>query len=354
MEKTKKYYEELNIFRGLIIVWVVIGHSFVSDNTFFGMLTAYAYTFHMASFFILSGILFAPKVKRISNAKEGINVAFGRFKRLIVPYLFFSAVSYVLKLVFEQYAYNELSEKTEIFHDIVFGVNNPNGGIWFLHNLFIFSLFAVILKLLPSWLSFLISCVVYTVNIFVNLGSDFSSLINYAPFFFLGIFISSYYEKISGLISGVFAVEKKRKKAYLITAFATALSLCIFVIYVKFSLAQINPAFKLIPCLVNILCWYLISFCLSKTQKIKVPFNCIGNYGMDIYMIGYYVQISLRVVLGSMLGLPYLLYSTCMFVFGLILPIPLSKYIVRKVKLFRILVLGDFSQKKKETEIENV
>ena len=42
MESKKKYYSELNIFRGLIIVWVVIGHSFDADGSFFGMLNTYA------------------------------------------------------------------------------------------------------------------------------------------------------------------------------------------------------------------------------------------------------------------------------------------------------------------------
>lgn len=90
----------------------------------------------------------------------------------------------------------------------------------------------------------------------------------------------------------------------------------------------------------------MISISLMSTEKIKKPANIIGNYGMDIYMIGYYVQISIRVVFGSMLGLPYLFYSICMFIFGLVLPIPISKYIVRKIKILRILVLGDFSKKK--------
>lgn len=188
MENKKKYYGELNIFRGLIIIWVIIGHSFVGDNTFFGHLTIYAYTFHMASFFILSGILFAPKIKKVNNFKDGFSVILGRFKRLIVPYLFFSLVSYVLKYFFKSYAYNELSTGLDIIHDIVFGVNNPNGGIWFLHNLFIFCLFAVILKFIPSIFLFLSSSILYIVNQFVEINSDFSSIISFAPYFFSEFF----------------------------------------------------------------------------------------------------------------------------------------------------------------------
>lgn len=346
MKSNKKYYEELNIFRGIVIIWVVIGHSFVGDDTFFGHLNTYAYTFHMSSFFILSGILFAPKLEKISGFKDGVSVAFGRFKRLIIPYLFFTLVSYILKIFFNEYAYNEQSYGWNIVHDVLFGVNNPNGGIWFLHNLFILSLFAIILKFIPSVVMLLLSSVLYAVNFFININSDFSSLIGSAPFFFFGIFVSSYYDKISQYILSL--MESPKKKLIYFSCVALALlSFAVFSVYVDYSLSKITPAFKLIPCIVNILFWYVLSVCLTSTEKLKKPINCIGNYGMDIYMIGYYIQISIRVILGSILGIPYIFYSICMFVFGLVLPIPISKYIVRKIPLLKILALGDFSKKVK-------
>lgn len=353
MKSNKKYYEELNIFRGFVIIWVVIGHSFIGDDTFFGHLTTYAYTFHMSSFFILSGVLFAPKIKKIYNYKDGISVIFGRFKRLIIPYLFFSLVSYILKIFFNDYAYNEQSYGWNIVHDVVFGVNNPNGGIWFLHNLFILSLFAVLLKFIPSIILFLLSSALYAVNFFVSIDSDFSSLIGSAPFFFFGIFISSYYDKISQYISSLMESQKK-KLVYSSCVALALLSYAVFSVYVDYSLIKITPAFKLIPCIVNILFWYVLSVCLTSTEKLKKPFNFIGNYGMDIYMIGYYVQVPIRVVLGSMLGLPYIIYGMCMLIFGLVLPIPISKYIVRKIPLLKMLVLGDFSKRKKSNGDINV
>lgn len=346
MESKKKYYSELNIFRGLIIVWVVIGHSFDADGSFFGMLNTYAYTFHMSSFFILSGILFAPKIKRIHSFKDGAFAIFERFKRLMIPYLFFTVVSYILKMFFSDYAYNEVSTGSELVLNTLIGVNNPNGGIWFLNNLFIFSVIAILLRFLPSAVTFVLSAALYTLSYFVEFNSNFGSLIAFSPFFFLGVFISRYYDKISAFFNDQLKKSSGRKKVFAFTALLAVLSAAVFAIYAKFSLAEILPAFKLIVCAINVICWYMISISLMSTEKIKKPANIIGNYGMDIYMIGYYVQISIRVVFGSMLGLPYLFYSICMFIFGLVLPIPISKYIVRKIKILRILVLGDFSKKK--------
>ena len=101
----------------------------------------------------------------------------------------------------------------------------------------------------------------------------------------------------------------------------------------------------------NIVIYYLLSVVINAFVKLKKPFMTIGNYGIDIYLIGYYVMITLRVLMKSMLGLPYLVYSLSMFVFGLLLPIPISKYIVRKVRILRILALGDYKKSKPE-EVE--
>lgn len=347
MESKKRYFKELNIFRGLIIIWVVIGHSFVADGTFLGHLTTYAYTFHMSAFFLLSGILFYPKLTRIHNFKDGFSVVLNRFKRLIVPYLFFSIISYILKYFFESYAYNQLSSGFSIIHDLFFGVNNPNGGIWFLHNLFIFSLFAVLLKFIPSIILFLSSSILYVVSFFVDINSDFRSLITFAPYFFFGIFFSKYYGKISEHLLKYLENKSAKNRLYISSVLLGIISVTVFCIYLNFSKDSINAILKLLMCIVNILFWYMISVCLTSNQKLQKPINVIGNYGMDIYMIGYYIQISIRVGLGSILGLPYLFYSMCMLVFGLLLPIPISKYVVRKVKLFRMLMLGDFSKKEK-------
>lgn len=66
----------------------------------------------------------------------------------------------------------------------------------------------------------------------------------------------------------------------------------------------------------------------------------LGDYGMDIYMIGYYVQQAIFVICGKILGLDYLIYAWLMLIFGLIAPIILSKYIVRNNRILSTLILG--------------
>lgn len=66
----------------------------------------------------------------------------------------------------------------------------------------------------------------------------------------------------------------------------------------------------------------------------------LSDYGMDIYMIGYYVQQAIFVVCGKILGFDYLVYAWMMLIFGLIAPIFLSKYVVRKNHMLSTLILG--------------
>ena len=341
-EKKKKYYDELNIFRAIVIIWVVIGHSFDAKGDLFGFLHFYAYTFHMKAFFILSGILFASALVRISGIKDAGRLVISRFKRLMVPYFFFTAVSYVLKLFLERYAKNDLS--SNILFDALTGRNNPNGGIWFLFALFWISLLAIALCKLPPWLNLIITLCLFTLKtLTVYLDYPIVRYIaEYAVFFFLGIFLAKYYDKISEFFKRLF--ESRKALCIALSLFAFALSVIVTSLYFKGTIAF--KYFGIILIFYNTLCAYFLSLCILEATAVKRAFMCIGNYGMDIYMIGYYVQITLRVVLMSMLSLPYLAYALPMCIFGLLLPIPISKYFVRKFRITRALMLGNFKKEK--------
>lgn len=352
MEGKKKYFEELNIFRALIIVWVIIGHSFDSGTDFLGMLHSYAYTFHMAAFFMLSGILFAGKCKSAKSIKDKAVLIKNRALRLLTPYLFFTCVSYLLKIFFDEYANNSLPSINELLISILTGCHNPNGGLWFLHNLFVFSAVAVLISFIPSAVS---TIVILAANIacFLLNGSTFN-ILYFALYFALGLAVADRYDNVSKFFEVRYREKSSCIRLAVIDITMLAASVALFIADIILSLYT-NLIFKIFYTLFNIITWYLIACVITRLGIAKKPLGNIGSYSMDIYMIGYYVQIALRVILKSMLGTPYIVYSLCMMIFGLILPIPISKYIVRKVRLFRILCLGDYSKKQKcdDTVVNN-
>lgn len=342
-ETKKKYYDELNIFRALIIIWVVIGHSFDAGHDFLGLLHNYAYTFHMEAFFVISGILFARKVSAIKGIKDCGYVIYDRFLRLMVPYFFYTAVSIVLKLFLDGYANNKLSADVVLYSFI--GERNPNGGIWFLYALFVISAVAVLLFKLPSWLGLVLMLSLHIVGAYVTTVRNLPVLtfvVSYGVYFYLGLFISKYYDEISN------SMNEFVKKRLLISGVVSIIYIpAAFLLTVVIShYSKGNVLYSLIITILNIVVYYLLCVFINALVKVKKPFMTIGNYGMDIYLIGYYVQITLRVVLKSMLGFPYIVYSLSMFIFGLLLPIPISKYFVRKFKVTRAIMLGDFKNKR--------
>ncbi|MGN1328121.1 MAG: acyltransferase family protein [Eubacterium sp.] len=353
MNSTKKYYSELNIFRALIIVWVVIGHSLDSElGGFFSQLfKSYAYSFHMNAFFVLSGFLFASKLGKTKKVKDKAILVKDRFLRLIIPYLFFTVVSYVLKLFLEGYAYNSLEKnpKTLLF-DILTGINNPNGGIWFLHTLFVISVIFVIINFLPDWVVFVFSLGLKCLTLFLDFDTPvILNICLHSVFFSAGVLLYKNYDKITEKFNAVFlknvnSDNKQPTALYIFTLILVTASVVLCYFLLKCNDSYLSNIYKLIVCIFNIATWYFVAQSLNNTNRIKKLLMCVGNYGMDIYMIGYYVQITLRVILLSMLGVPYVIYSIIIFILGLVLPIPISKYIVRKFKITRALVLGDFKK----------
>ena len=344
-EKQKKYYDELNIFRALIIIWVVIGHSFDSGNDFLGLLHGYAYTFHMKAFILISGLLFARKLKSITKINDCLEIVKNRFLRLMVPYFFYTAISTVLKLFLDRYANNRLS-LSAILGSLV-GVENPNGGLWFLYALFVLSIFAVALYRVPTKIMLAVMLAIHIIHIKTGVFSAIplvTHITYYGVFFYCGIVIADYYDSISASMNEFFKNRKMLTGA--VSVIYVAVAFIITVICMN-ALKDDSVLTLLLPVL-NIIVYYCIAVAITSSQKIKKPFMTIGDYGMDIYLIGYYVQITLRVVLKSMLGLPYVIYSVAMCIFGLLLPIPISKYIIRKFRISRILALGDYSKKSKE------
>jgi len=100
--KTKKYFDEITIARGIGIVCVVLGYAFPDGETdilnqlsISNYLMSLVYAFHMPLFMLLAGFVFAPKIKETVSFKE---IMHKRIMRLIIPYFFYSFIVLCLKI----------------------------------------------------------------------------------------------------------------------------------------------------------------------------------------------------------------------------------------------------------------
>lgn len=334
MEEKKQYFNEINIMRGMAVLCVVVGHSFhATDNpTILGFIKSFVYCFHMPAFFFISGFLVKERQMDIGMKVSKI---INKGKRLMVPYLFFTIVSILLKTVFGSFASNPLNYGT-LVTDILTGRNNPNGGLWFLYALFIISAVGILLNHVDIRLMLASTFILYLFNCFVfhQSGQILGFFLEYAWYYFGGGFFRKY------------LYESARKTGALLSAYgkliigATAI-VYIAIVYVRVYLVNL----WLLSVLVTwggilLLCFLAILTEVSNRKYMKNIWMLLGDYGMDIYMIGYYVQQVLYVFMGKMLKMDYLVYAWCMCIFGLIVPVFISKYIIRKNKVLSFLILG--------------
>lgn len=138
MEKRIKW---IDIARGLLILLVILGHSRVN-----GIILNIINSFHMAAFFILSGITYRYE-------EIGIKEFFKKkIKTLIFPYIIFSLIMlsffYLKKVVFLNYSFDFYSGIISIVLPISGKSTTSVYGLWFFPCLFITEiLFYIILHL---------------------------------------------------------------------------------------------------------------------------------------------------------------------------------------------------------------
>lgn len=333
METSKKqYFTEINIMRGMAVLCVVIGHSFnpTEQPTILGFVKSFVYCFHMPAFFFISGFLEGEKRRSLSEKRQAI---IKKIKRLMVPYFFLTLVTAILKLVFGAFARNPLNYATLVV-DVLIGRNNPNGGLWFLYALFVISVFGIIFDNIDRSILTGVMVVVYVLNTLVLKQSGYivGFFLSYAWIYFSGCIVRKYfYDKLKGseLVVSV--------KGMIITA---VVSIGYIVLaFVKVYEIQ-SWILSTIVTIIGVVLLFIIALQTEHSHYGEKLWMLLGDYGMDIYMIGYYVQQAIFVVCGKIIGLDYLIYAWLMLILGLIAPVLLSKYIVRKNRMLSMLILG--------------
>ena len=330
--KKKIFFNEINIMRGMAVLCVVIGHSFnaTATPTILGYVKSFVYCFHMPAFFFISGFLANNNKFNCFEKKNNIKK---KFKRLMIPYFSLTILTVVLKTIFGIFAKNPLNYNTLII-DILIGRNNPNGGLWFLYALFIISVIGILISGVDEKKIFFLTFLLYLFNIFLlNLeGECLAFFLNYSWYYFGGMLFRKFYLNIKNELK---IFNRKSGWLYTIILILTYLLLAYFRIY-KLD----NLYFNILITVLGVLLLFLLAYLVNMLNISEKFFDLVGNYGMDIYMIGYYVQQGIYVILGKIFGVEYYIYSWCMLVLGLILPIVISKYIVRKSKILSYLILG--------------
>lgn len=110
---TKKRNDNIDIMKGIAIIFMVYGHTF-------GLFREWVYLFHMPVFFMISGYLF--NVEHVANKKNAYIYWFEKLKRLIIPYMLCNIIIMLLNNV---WVYLGFLNSTDDFLQAMRGSVNP-------------------------------------------------------------------------------------------------------------------------------------------------------------------------------------------------------------------------------------
>lgn len=133
----------IDIVKGFGIILVVLGH-IISKET----LKNFIYAFHMPLFFIISGMTLLYSIKKYKNIKKFL---ISKFKTIMIPYFFFSIISFIYWFFLERYARNQNEINPIIVFKNIFLMKvyelgySFNVVMWFLPCLFVSIIISFIL-----------------------------------------------------------------------------------------------------------------------------------------------------------------------------------------------------------------
>ncbi len=336
--KTKSInrYTEIDIARGVGIFLVVLGHSIKQTGVQAGwirMLIYLIYSFHMPLFFCLSGFVSAKLLTM--NRAERIGYIKARAVRLLVPYFFIGLLYVPVKLRLSDMAIKPF-QVTDIWKLLI--GQNPDVSLWFLYVLFLIevicALFVNTFNFRSVWYgSFFLSVASYWANLDVRTPK-------YLFFFLVGIWVRLKFEDCRK--EGYeYAMDGQELLAFLALVAYTAA-----VVFLYRTTITITMVFTGM-CGIYLVLWissrlvYNIDGEKREMGRFARMLQTLGLWSMDIYILHEPVMTVLKLLLWNKLALNYILCTFLIFLGALCIPMPVSRWIVRKIPPLKFLLLGE-------------
>jgi len=340
MTKTKRHYTQIDIARGIGILLVVFGHSLKQTQVhaaWIKVLTYLIYSFHMPLFFVLSGFV-AARILDIDAAAERRRFLGNRAVRLLVPYFAIGLLYIPVKLKLSAYAVKpfRLSDSLKLLIG-----QNPDVSLWFLYILFIVTMVTVLLVNRNNFRpvlygSFFLSLAIYWANLDFKTGK-------YLFFFLAGIWVRLKFEDVlrdSG--TGGKCAENVMAGQELLAAAALVIFvfLNVFLYRTTVTLSIMGTS----VCGTYLVLWFSCSLAGgTRFRKPVTVLEYLGRHSMDIYILHEPIMTILKIVLFNVLGLNYIVCTALIFAGALLIPMPVSALLIRRVKPLKLLFLGERS-----------
>lgn len=317
----------LDCLKGLAAFFVVL-HHLLAYYKGYGWLFMVVRYLHMPVFFFVSGYFSYHSIHK-RNAKEYIS---GRIKRLLIPYVMWTFIAVLAKLIFSFKEINAL----DLFMQSLW-----NGtSVWFLIVLFISNMFMFISSRLidkgirvPIFISIIIMILIpWKIELL-----SYYRLQELLIFYLFGYYFRKH--KCDKILSNSLSNFGSKKYCLIV------LFLLLFLLPFIYDVAKENWCFYIMTqivgnsiglIIVSLLGYYLFQI-LGRYCAI------LGKYSLEIYCIHMlfisYITLDIPQIINNsiyLLDCFLVLYSICICLICVIL----SKYILSKIYLFQVLMLG--------------
>lgn len=179
--------------KGLAILLVVFGHVVAREapagNEWYTIAKSAVYSFHMAFFMFLSGLVFFMRASPVASLQEYAGAVRKRFMRLMPAYFLFAGLVLVAKLGAQSFVHvdNPVEGFSSVIDIVLFPMQSGAAFLWYIYVLFLFSIAGVALLTLTQgriWPLVVVGVVLQFVPVIHFLG--LGQFTKYFLFFALG------------------------------------------------------------------------------------------------------------------------------------------------------------------------
>ena len=347
----KKRNELLDIMRGIGIILVVFGHAIVpeirNNSGVYKNIYEYIYLFHMPLFFFISGYVFEINKNKYNSKKKFL---IRKAKLLIIPYLFFSLMSYAviltclnlnnIKDILINNGYKVYGIKRTIIQ-ILLCYNNIDKHIWYIYVLFF----------------------VFCINIFCKEKGYFCCIMSIGIWIFIQVFHINEYipATLEQLLKGLMFFTIGRQSNGILEKYInnrlinicnllTFLFECVYIVNCSEYISHfISVLLRIIVALQGIVLICAISKIISRNKYISNIIKKLNTYTYEIYLLHQpFIVSGISGLMLKYLNLCYFLNIIIVFVIGIILPILIAKLLILSNNKVLLALIGKEKEKKSE------
>jgi fucose 4-O-acetylase-like acetyltransferase len=319
------------IAKGIGIILVVIGH-FDPDTApaYWHGVHDVIYSFHMPLFFAMSGVLY-------SHGKYAYpQLIANKVRRLLYPFVSIALIFLAVKLAAAHLAHlNHPVDARSVYMLLVDPVRSYMPLLWFVHALFFIFVIYPLLRQVLKWNAVILVLLVVANFLMHRRWPVIGAALLYMPYFIVGVMVRDHQRSVLGAFD--------RHLSMLLIPLVTFVASYLGAVNVQVEWQQSVLA------LITAVSGAMFCMAVSRAIEQRAPggtsrtLATVGFYSMSIYLLHPLFESPVRIAFGQWAPLapvPFEVVAFLAIVCGVVVPLLLEKYVLRRIALTRIYVLG--------------